>query len=166
MQKRTWKTLTGYARCEAWWIRRKHFHDEALSRIAAHINQSEMRHTGELMLAIETITPTHEADSRQRALEVFGRLRTWDTPLNTGVLLYLSLDKGRIEIIADRGIRATPEQWQQVCTQLQERFARGDYMPGLLNAIDRIEQILREGCPPQNGTDASPNLLPDEPVLL
>ncbi|HLR77645.1 MAG TPA: TPM domain-containing protein, partial [Burkholderiaceae bacterium] len=163
---RTWKTWTGMARLEALWLRRKHFHDDALARIAAHISQSETQHTGELMVAIETITPPHEPDSRTRALEVFGRLRTWDTPLNTGVLLYLSLDKGRIEIIADRGIRATPDQWQQVCLTLQQRLARGDYMPGLLHAIDLIEQILREGCPSQAEAGESANLLPDDPVML
>lgn len=166
VQKRVWKQLTGMARGEAWWLRRKHFHDDALAQIAAHIRQSEAAHTGELMLAIETVTPSHEPDSRQRALEVFGRLMTWDTPLNTGVLLYISLDKGRIEIVADRGIRATPEQWQKVCDELQRRFSQGDYLPGLLRAIDMIEAVLREGCPPRDAAGEDINALPDAPVLL
>lgn len=166
MQQRAWKTLTGYVNLEAYWLRRKHFHDAALDQIAAHIRQSETQHTGELMVAIETITPAHEADSRMRALEVFGRLHTWDTPLNTGVLLYLSLDKGRIEIIADRGIKAGDEAWREVCTTLQRRFAAGDYMPGLLHAIDKIEMILRRGCPAISDSDQNLNVLPDGPVML
>lgn len=166
MQKRFWKRITGVAKLEAYWLRRTHFHDEALSRITAHIRQSETQHTGELMVAIETITPEHEPDSRLRALEVFGRLRTWDTPLNTGVLLYLSLDQGRIEIIADRGIAATPDVWQGVCAALQQRLAAGDYIPGLLHAIDLIEAILRKGCPPQDDAGRDSNILPDEPVML
>lgn len=166
MQKRFWKQVTGVAKLEAYWLRRTHFHDEALNRITAHIRQSEARHTGELMVAIETITPEHEPDSRLRALEVFGRLRTWDTPLNTGVLLYLSLDKARIEIIADRGIDAPAQEWEGVCALLQQRLAAGDYIPGLLQAIDRIEAILRRGCPPASQSDSDSNILPDEPVML
>lgn len=166
MQKRFWKQITGVAKLEAYWLRRTYFHDDALNRITAHIRQSETQHTGELMVAIETITPEHEADSYQRALEVFGRLRTWDTPLNTGVLLYLSLDKARIEIIADRGIEASPDAWQNVCVSLQQRLAAGDYIPGLLQAIDGIEAILRRGCPPAGEADGDSNMLPDEPVML
>lgn len=166
MQKRFWKLITGVAKLEAYWLRRSYFHDDALSRITAHIRQSETRHTGELMVAIETITPVHEPDSRLRALEVFGRLRTWDTPLNTGVLLYLALDKGRIEIIADRGIDAPPDAWQDVCASLQHRLSARDYIPGLLQAIDQIEAILRGGCPPLTKGDSDSNILPDEPVML
>jgi len=166
MQQRSWKTLSGFVRLEAYWLRRAYFHDAALEQIAAHIRQSETQHTGELMVAIETITPSHEPDSRLRALEVFGRLRTWDTPLNTGVLLYLSLDKGRIEIIADRGIVATDQDWQDVCAALQQRLAASDYMPGLLHAIDMIEQILRRGCPELSDSDQNLNSLPDDPIML
>lgn len=166
MQRRFWKRITGVAKLEAYWLRRSYFHDDALNRITEHIRQSETQHTGELMVAIETITPVHESDSRLRALEVFGRLRTWDTPLNTGVLLYLSLDKGRIEIIADRGIDASPEAWQDVCASLQHSLSGRDYIPGVLRAIDQIEVILRDGCPPPSTAEGDSNILPDEPVML
>lgn len=166
MQKRSWKAYTGVLSLEGYWLRRKYFHDAALERIAAHIEQCESQHTGELMVAIEGVTPSHEPDSRLRALEVFGRLRTWDTPLNTGVLLYLALDKGRIEIIADRGVQAGPEAWQDVCKALQQRLAAGDYVPGVLAAVDAIEVILRRGCPALPDEAASTNVLPDRPVLL
>lgn len=166
MQKHTWKTLTGISRLEGTWLRRTHFHDAALAQITEHIRQSETQHSGELMVAIEAIMPPHESDSRLRALEVFGRLHTWDTPLNTGVLLYLALDKGRIEIVADRGINAAPETWQTVCQALQQRLAAGDYLSGVLEAIAAIETILLSSCPPLSDADEHPNQLPDDPVLL
>lgn len=148
-------------------MRRQHFDDAALEQIATRIQQNETHHSGELMVAIEAVAPPHEPQSRLRALEVFGRLGIWDTPLNTGVLLYLSLDRGSIEIIADRGIDAPPDAWQQVCQQLQQRLRNKDYLPGVLAAIDGIQHVLIAGCPPPD-TDgsASQNLLPDEPVLL
>ena len=41
---------------------------------------------------------------RERALEVFGLLRVWDTEENAGVLVYLLLADRDVEIVADRGI--------------------------------------------------------------
>lgn len=166
MQKRTWKTVTGMARLHGYWLRRTYFHDAALTQITEHIRQSETQHSGELMVALEGTMPSHESDSRLRALEVFGRLHVWDTPLNTGVLLYLALDQGRIEIVADRGINATPADWQAVCLALQQRLTAKEYLSGVLEAIDAIEAILRHGCPAVPHTDAKPNLLPDDPVVL
>src|SRR5690606_6131876 len=130
------------------------------------ITDSEQQHTGELVVVIEGVMPKHETDSRMRALEVFGRMRAWDTPLNTGVLLYLALDKHAIEIIADRGIAATDSDWAYVCSELQTRLAQGDFIEGVLAAIDAIEQVLLRSCPAMVAGDPARNDLPDAPVML
>lgn len=163
---RRWQALVGWDQLQGQWLRRKHFTARALARIAAHISSSELRHTGELMVAVEGVSPGHEHDSRMRALEVFGRLHTWDTPLNTGVLLYLALDKRSIQIIADRGIAAHESAWADVCSQLQIRFQQGEFIEGVLSAIDAIEQILQVSCPPLTAGQTHHNDLPDMPVLL
>lgn len=160
------KELSGWASLHGQWLRRKHYTPEVLSHIAERIKKGEQNHSGELMVAIEAIMPSHERDSHQRALEVFGRLRVWDTPLNSGVLLYLSLDKRRIEIIADRGLLASADQWAQVCKQLQLRLAQHDYVAGLIAAVDEIEGILSSCAPALAPGQLNPNDLPDEPVLL
>lgn len=164
----TIKNLTGLAQIEGQWLRRRHFSAEVLSHVAERIRNSEMGHTGELVLAVEAIMPSHEHDSHQRALEVYGRLRVWDTPLNSGVLLYLALDQRRIEIVADRAISATTEQWQTVCTSLQQAFARKEYVEGLLSAVDDIEKILAVHAPIDTHLNAEShhNHLPNTPVLL
>ncbi|EKU29455.1 hypothetical protein C660_14559 [Alcaligenes sp. HPC1271] len=100
-----WKELSGWASVQGQWLRRRHFNAEMLGHLAEQIRKGEENHSGELVVAIEAVLPAHEADSAQRALEVFGRLRVWDTPLNSGVLLYLALGQRRIHIIADRGIK-------------------------------------------------------------
>src|SRR3546814_19028453 len=66
-----------------------------------------------------------------------------DLPLNTGVLLYLALDRHHMHIIADRGIAAPDELWQQVCDRLLASFGEKAYASGVLAAIDEIESILR-----------------------
>src|SRR5690606_32263714 len=101
-----WKEVTGVAGLEGHWLRRKYFSPVVLQALAERIHASEAGHTGELVLAVEAVSPLHEPDSHARALEVFGRLRVWDTPHNTGVLLYLALDRHHIQVIADRGVTA------------------------------------------------------------
>ncbi|MBF6616943.1 TPM domain-containing protein [Pollutimonas thiosulfatoxidans] len=165
-RKASWKQVTGLAGIEGHWLRRKHFTPQLLAQVAEHIGQSEAGHSGELMLAIEAVSPRHEPDSRLRALEVFGRLRVWDTPLDTGVLLYLALDKHHIHIVADRGVTASDDLWQAVCERLQERLKRKDYGPGLLAAIEDIEEILSSHCPPLPLDGDQANNLPDAPVML
>src|SRR5690606_18781886 len=137
-----------------------------LADIAERIRLGEQSHAGELMLAVEAVSPEHEPDSRLRALEVFGRLRVWDTPHNTGVLLYLALDRHSIQIVADRGIAAPDDLWERVSYRLQSRLQNKDYAAGVLAAIDDIEKILAERCPVGATPDANPDDLPNEPVLL
>lgn len=161
--KTTFKKITGYSTLEGQWLRRRHFDEEVLAHVAERIKNSEANHTGELVLAIEAVMPNHEPDTYLRALEVYGRLRVWDTPLNSGVLLYIALDQRAIEIIADRGISAANSAWQQVCDALERRFAQGDYLEGLLAAVDEIELILKMHAPTG---DTIQNVLPNEPVMM
>lgn len=162
---RGWKQLTGWATIEGQILRRRHFTPAILERIAQRISECERTHSGELMLAIEAVSPSHEPDSHARALEVFGKLRVWDTPQNTGVLLYLALDRHRIELIADRGIAAPDSEWQAVTERLQQNLRQGVYVEGIHAAVDEIEQICERHCPPLGAADNG-NLLPDQPVLL
>ncbi len=161
------KEMTGWASLEGQWLRRRHFTPEVLALIAERIRESERNHTGELVLAIEAASPAHERDSRMRALEVFGRLRVWDTPQNTGALLYLALDRHRIEIVADRGVPAAPHEWAAVCARLQARLAEKAYADGILEAINDIEAIMERHCAAStDNTGPEGNDLANEPVLL
>lgn len=161
-----WKELSGWASVQGQWLRRRHFNAEMLGHLAEQIRKGEENHSGELVVAIEAVLPAYEADSAQRALEVFGRLRVWDTPLNSGVLLYLALGQRRIHIIADRGIKADQAQWTQICQQLEKDLASREYLSGLLAAVSAIETVLQQGAPAQTPGVAAVNALPDEPVLL
>ncbi len=165
-RKGIWKEFTGWAGLEGQWLRRKHFSRETLARIAERIRQSEQDHTGELVVAVEAVTPAHVSNSEQRALEVFGRLRVWDTPLNSGVLLYLALDRHHIQIVADRGIAAPDDLWAQVCERLQASLRENQYAAGILAAVDDIEAILKSRSPALPSGASHVNDLPDELVLL
>ncbi|ART81189.1 hypothetical protein CBP12_11235 [Oceanisphaera avium] len=157
------KQLMGLAAMHGHWLRRRHFNEAMLAKIAEHIRQGETEHTGELVVAVEATMPSHEADPELRALEVYGRLKVWDTPFNSGVLLYLALDRRAIEIVADRGITASSAQWQRVCENLQESLAKGHYQHGVLAAIDTIQAILKAQAP---FGDHHQDSLANAPVIL
>ena len=81
---------------------------DALERLARRVEASERRHTGEIRVCVEAGLPFsylwRGATARERAVQMFGKLRVWDTEHNNGVLIYLLLAEHRIEIIADRGL--------------------------------------------------------------
>lgn len=147
------------------------FPEACLERIAAAIAASEARHTGEICFAVEAALPLsavlvgHRA--RDRALDVFTRLRVWDTEANNGVLVYLELADHAIEIVADRGLagRVTNEDWGAICAALSQALRAGDREGGVLRAIDAISALLERHFPrPEGYVDT--NELPDRPHML
>ena len=98
---------------------------------------------------------------RERALEVFSRLRIWDTEDNCGVLIYLLLADRDVEIVADRGIhrKVGDEAWQAICrgdgSRVSGRALRG--------RRDRRHRCDQRACSRSifRASDAGPNELPD-----
>ena len=112
------------------WAWRRAFPQATLDAIEAAIRQSETRHSGEIRFAIETTLAPAWAwrglSGRERAVEMFSRLRVWDTADNSGVLVYLLLADRDIQIVADRGIaaRVNQAQWEAVAQAMRPRSAR------------------------------------------
>src|SRR5213078_258951 len=84
------------------------FAPDVLSHIEHAIAAGERTHRGQVCFAVEGSLPPlrvlRKLTPRERALEVFGLLRVWDTEENAGVLVYLLLADRDVEIVADRGI--------------------------------------------------------------
>ncbi|CAM4151009.1 TLP18-3/Psb32/MOLO-1 phosphatase superfamily protein [Kerstersia similis] len=155
---------TGWSNLHGRWLLSRHFTPAVLKQLEERISASEARHAGELVLAVEQALPDSQPDSAARALEVFGRLRVWDTPRRTGVLLYLCLGDHCIELVADRGVNVAKEDWNMLCASLQAYLARGDFIAGLEMAIAGIETRLEYSCPASDREDHEG--LPNAPVML
>ena len=146
------------------------FPPETLQAIQQAVASGEHRHRGEICFAIEGALHWRSAlrgmTARQRAHEVFGQLRVWDTRENTGVLVYVLLAEHAIEIVADRGVSARIDdgQWDAICSALRDRFAKGEFSQGAVAASEAISDLLAAHFP----ADGSARLdeLPDRPVLL
>ncbi len=102
--------------------------------------------------------------ARERALEVFGVERVWDTHHNNGILLYLLLSERDAEIIADRGFneKVPASRWQGVCSTLEADVRNGSLGHAVLNAVHAIGAIAHEVFP----STGHSNELPDEVKLI
>jgi uncharacterized membrane protein len=149
---------------------RRAFSNADLARIEQAIGSGEHRHCGQVQFAIEPALPLgrvlRQLPPRERALEVFGQLRTWDTEENCGVLVYVLLADRAVEIIADRGIHrhVGDAAWTEVCGRMESAFGDGHYADAVAAGIDEINALLAQHYPREG--PAGVNELPDRPILL
>ena len=151
------------------WSVRYAFPRGALEGIENAIRAQEQRHDGELRFAVEASLPLADLVSgvtaRDRAIELFGRLRVWDTEQNTGVLVYLLLADKRVEIVADRGIhrKVGETAWEAICGNMQREFAAGRFEAGALAGLEAVSDLLATHFPPR---DENPDELPNRPAIV
>jgi putative membrane protein len=112
-----------------------------------------------------TAPRTKERRVRRRALELFRTAAEKRTRAATGVLLYLSLDERRAELIADESIhsRVEPETWGEAMADLVEEVKAGRPGVGMARAVERIGAVLAEHFP-RSADDR--NELPDRLIEL
>ena len=149
---------------------RRAFPPDALTAIENAIRAGEARHRGQLCFAIEASLPLGRVlaklSPRERAVEVFGNLRVWDTEENCGVLVYLLLADRDVEIVADRGIdaRVGTAAWEAICQSMEGAFRARRYAEGALIGVNAIGELLATHFPGAGGRRG--NEIPDRPVVL
>lgn len=147
---------------------RRAFPGPALRAIEAAIQASEAEHAGEIRFVVEGALdgmPLLRGQTpQQRAIELFGQLRVWDTEHNNGLLIYLLLADHAVEIVADRGIHARvgAEAWREVCQQMELAFGRADYEAGVIAGVQAVTRHLARHFPAAPGA----NELPDRPLVI
>ncbi len=149
---------------------RRAFDEATLARIEKAIAEGEQRHRGQVRFVVEASLPLarvlRQVAPRERALEVFGLLRVWDTEDNCGVLVYLLLADRDVEIVADRGIHARvgTAAWEAVCRRMEAAFRERRFAVGAEAGIAEINTLLAEHFP--RGEVGGRNELPDRPIVL
>jgi len=132
---------------------KKLFEHATLLRIQEEIVRGEALHRGDVRLVVESALPLRKVwrgmTTRQRALDLFGTFRVWDTEEDNGVLLYVNLADRALEVIADRAAsRQTGDQhWLFACQLAQEAFKRGDFEAGVIAALDAINRAMANAFP-------------------
>ena len=149
----------------------KLFSPETMQRLQQVIADGEATHRGEVRLIVESALPLRKVrrgmTTRQRALDLFGTFRVWDTEENNGVLLYINVADQRLEIIADRAAsrRIGDPHWQTVCGLARSSFKQGEFEQGLVQALESIHDALATAFPAERGTPRK-NELPDAPTVI
>lgn len=122
---------------------------EFKQRITQKVTEAEKGHCGEVYFIIENnipVTSAYRVDCRERAINLFGEHRVWDTEENTGVLVYVNVCERTLDIIADRGINAhvSPTMWKAMCDKAVAGLAKGDVEQSLSELLNEIGQLLRQ----------------------
>jgi uncharacterized membrane protein len=151
------------------WRVRRIFPPEVLATIERAIKAGETTHSGQVRFVVEGALDGkplfRDQLARERALDLFSRLRIWDTAHNNGVLIYLLLADRDFEIVADRGIdtKVGAAGWETICKAMETDFRVGNFAGGVIKGIAAVSRHLAEHFPRQG---AGPNELPDTPVVM
>jgi uncharacterized membrane protein len=151
-----------------WWVRR-YFPPNVLAAIEVAIKAGEATHSGQVRFVVEGAL--HGAPlfrnqpARERALDIFSKLRIWDTTHNNGVLIYLLLADRNVEIVADRGIDAKvgAAGWEKICAEMESDFRTRDFERGVIKGIEAVSRLMAQHFPARGG---GRNELPDAPVVI
>jgi uncharacterized membrane protein len=151
------------------WRVRRIFPPRVLAAIEQAIKAGETTHSGQVRFVVEGAldgAPLFRNQSaRERALDIFGQLRIWDTAHNNGVLIYLLLADRQVEIVADRGIDAQvgAAGWAKICADMEIDFKAGNFESGVIKGIAAVSRQMATYFPAQAGDR---NELPDAPVVM
>jgi uncharacterized membrane protein len=145
------------------------FPKASLDAIELAIKASEATHAGQIQFVVEGALDGRplfrDQSPRERALDLFSRLRVWDTAHNSGVLIYVLLADRNVEIVADRGIDAVVGHavWQQICSAMEAEFGKGHFEQGVIAGIQAVTLHLVTHFPKSRD---GRNELPDTPLVL
>jgi uncharacterized membrane protein len=123
---------------------------EEQNRLLDKIARIEKRSSGEVRVHV---TERRVKDPLEAARRTFTSLGMSATRRRNGVLVFLSLASRRFAIVGDEGIdRVVPAYyWDGLRDTLAQRFAGGEYCRGLLEILDRVEEVLVRYFPYENG---------------
>ena len=148
---------------------RRVFPRRTLDAIEDAIRTTETRHAGQIRFAVESsleLAPLLAGQTaQQRAIEVFAKLRVWDTEHNNGVLIYLLLADREVEIVADRGIHVKlgTQVWEEICREMETAFRAGQFEMGVVTGIQRVGEHLARHFPASRNKS---NEMPDSAVVM
>ena len=145
-----------------------------MSKVAIFLNSAEENLIAQRIGAVEKATTgevhVHLSSGRihksimDDAAYVFRQLGLDRTRQRNGVLLYIAVSAHEFAILGDEGIHRIVGQagWDAAAAKLTAAFAKGDFGPGLLAAIDDIGAVLTKHFPA--AADAhNPDELPNRP---
>ncbi|MGF7231125.1 TPM domain-containing protein [Arachidicoccus sp.] len=139
------------------------FSVEEQEEIVHAIQQAEVSTSGEVRLYVES--KCSYVNALDRAIEIFAKLKMYQTTQRNGVLVYVALKDKQLAIFADEAIyqKAGSQFWNEKVQQMISHFNKNNYAKGLIEVILEIGQSLAKAFPYDATTDK--NELPDDIVF-
>lgn len=121
---------------------------EERKKIVEAIEQAELNTSGEIRVHVEAKCEIEPID---RAIEVFNKLKMYETEQRNAVLLYFAYQSHKVAIIGDKGINnVTPEGfWGTIYAGILKGFENGAYCTSICEAIRSIGVSLKDYFPYQ-----------------
>jgi uncharacterized membrane protein len=125
-----------------------HLRESDLDAIARCVDSAESGTAAEIRVHINHSLGFLERP-RKKAVRVFFELGMDKTSGRTGLLLFLSLQERRIEIVGDSGVlsQVSNDSWNKVVNEMQQEILQKGLVPGICSGIDRIGRILSAALP-------------------
>ena len=113
------------------------------------IQEAETQTSGEIRVHIEAKCTAE--DPVERAIEVFGELKMYETELRNGTIIYVSTRDHKLAVWGDKGINEKVGQdfWNTELKLMTKYFQAGDYESGLKEVVTHVGQKLKEYFPYQ-----------------
>jgi len=131
-------------------------------RIVQAIASAEGRTSAEIRVHVTRRVPK---DIEERALRRFHLLGMTKTAGRNGVLLYIAPHARKFRVLGDVAIheKAGQDFWTGVAASLEERFRKGEFTEGVLDAIGRVAETLAKHFPRQaDDRDELPNTVDED----
>ncbi len=127
------------------------------------IQAGEKQTSGEIRVYIES--HCRFVDPLDRALEVFGSLKMYETRQRNAVLVYVAIKDRQLAVFADQGIHEKMGQqfWNDTVRTMLQHFNRQQYGAGIAGLVSETGQALQTHFPYDKDTDT--NELPDDIVF-
>jgi uncharacterized membrane protein len=114
--------------------------------IQESIRLAELKTSGEIRVHIDKKC---DSDPIERAIEVFNRLKMYETKQRNGVLIYLSFSDRKLAIIGDQGINQVvpADFWESTKNEMVFRFKRNEFAQGIIDAVTEAGKQLQAYFP-------------------
>ncbi len=114
--------------------------------IVLAIRQAERNTSGEIRVHIEATTAMNHY---QRALEVFHKLKMFNTKQQNAILIYVAVEDHKFVIYGDKGINeVVPENfWDTTKEVIQAYFKQGNFKQGLVEGVLKAGEELKAHFP-------------------
>ena len=126
-----------------------HLSKEEEQAVVGAIQSAEKDTSGEIRVHID---PSSEAETMERAKQVFLELKMNETEAQNGVLFYLAIKEHKFAILGDTGIdKVVPHDfWDTTKDLVISEFKKGDFSTGLQLGIAEAGKRLKEFFPYQS----------------